>query len=143
VSKRPRPSGVARRQNDFVVANRHTFPGVDEADSGQQRPSWNAVSLPPRLPVVVTQQDVPPLSHRHQALARRGNIEKKRASRKRRMFGQSNGAFRLCWVSSGGKPPGCRGRHRRGGQRGSQRERPYRQMPQQLYRTPLICSALG
>ena len=115
MSQGPCLPGIARRQNDFVVADRHAFQEVTEAHTGQQRPSWNAVSLSPRLPVVVTQQDVPPLSHRHQALARRGNIEKKRASRKRRMFGQSNGAFRLCWVSSGGKPPGCRGRHRRGG----------------------------
>jgi hypothetical protein len=124
VSQSPRLPGIARRQNDFVVADRHTFQEVTEAYSGQQRPSWNTLSLSPRQTVVVTQQYVPPLSHRHQPLVSRGDIEKKRARGERRMFGKSPGNSR-----------------RRS--RGKQRERRRRQMPPQLYRIPLICSALG
>jgi len=84
-----------RHQNDFVVADRHTLLGVTEADSGQQRSSWNALGLPPTLAVVVTQQDVTPLAHRHQPLARKGNIEKQRAGSERRMFGENPWDSRL------------------------------------------------
>jgi hypothetical protein len=77
VSQRPRLPGIARRQNHFVVTDRHTFPEVTEAHPGQQRPSWNTLSLSPRPTLVVTQQYVTPLSHRHQPLTRRGQIDKK------------------------------------------------------------------
>jgi hypothetical protein len=41
--------------------------------------------------MVVTQQNVTPLSHRYQPLARGDNIEQKRARGKRGMFGENPG----------------------------------------------------
>ena len=92
MSQRPRLPGIARRQNDFIVADRHTVEEVTEAHSGQQRPSWNTLGLSPRPAVVVTQQDVSPLSYRHQPLVRRRNTEKKRTRGERRSFGKSAAA---------------------------------------------------
>jgi len=118
------------------VTDRHAFLGVAETNPGQQRPSWHALRLNPRLTVVVTQQDMASVSHRHQALTRGGHIEKKRARGERRMLGEGPRGSRR----SRDERPGDGWRSE---QRGDQRERRRRQMPQPLYRTPLICSALG
>ena len=94
MSERPRLPGIARRQNDFVVADRHAVQEVTEAHSGQQRPSWNSLGLSPRPTVIVTQKDVSSVSDRHQPLVRGRDTEKKRTRRERRTFGKSAGGSR-------------------------------------------------
>jgi hypothetical protein len=78
VSEHPCPSRILRPQNDFVVPDRNPVLLAAEAHPGEQRSSWNHFGLTPRLALVVAQQDMPPLAHRDQAAAGRGNIEQKR-----------------------------------------------------------------